>query len=88
MTDTVNARRVKGFDEAEESLEQSKNPVWWFTCDSNWEQVVAVTCGGCGMTLTLDGWNIADNGDVTPSIQHSLPACGWHVFLHLDGWEA
>ena len=41
----------------------------------------------CGLCMGLDEHTISDNGEVTPSLFHDDPACGWHVWGTLEGWE-
>lgn len=43
----------------------------------------------CGMAVSLDLHHVHTDGRVTNSFLHDRPqpeACGWHVFLILDGW--
>jgi len=50
-----------------------------------------VCCAKCGCSSTLTRHTIAADGTVTPSLgcpweKHGMPACGWHVFVKLEGW--
>lgn len=80
---TINVPRVTGFTEADKATA----PVWWFASDSKGGRVVLLTCGGCGMPVGIDGWEIAGDGTVSPSLHHVLPDCGWHVFVRLLDWD-
>jgi len=39
----------------------------------------------CGLPMDLDH-EIALDGQVTPSLWHDDPRCGWHVRAKLEGW--
>lgn len=42
----------------------------------------------CGLCLSLDaGHAIGPTGDITPSIHHDDPACGYHIDATLEGWR-
>lgn len=45
-----------------------------------------IRCGGCGLLMGLCH-DIADNGDVNPSLYHDEPKCGWHVHGTLLDWD-
>jgi hypothetical protein len=50
-----------------------------------------VCCLECGGSSTLTVHTIAADGTVTPSLgcpwqMKGEPACGWHVFVKLEGW--
>lgn len=42
----------------------------------------------CGIlyNLTENGWNIANDGTVTPSIHHDDSHCGFHEFVKLENY--
>lgn len=40
----------------------------------------------CGIVMGLDH-EIAENGDVNPSLFHDSPECGWHVMGTLQNWD-
>lgn len=45
----------------------------------------------CGVRMPLDGWDISPEGQVTPSVHHSLDpefgGCGFHDYIILDGYQ-
>ncbi len=60
---------------------QHDAPVWWGSPTQ-----VFITCGGCGDPLDITTWDIASDGTVSPSVFHTVPRCGWHVFVRLMDW--
>mgnify|MGYP001592663875 CR=1 FL=1 len=61
-------------------------PAWVRTVDG---KLGGVRCGQCGRWGASKGGHTVDSaGDVNPSWLHEptgMP-CGWHVWLHLEGW--
>ena len=47
---------------------------WWpLNTSEPGKYVIVCSCPGCGETWGLHGWTIYPNGDVTPSVDHSMP---------------
>lgn len=46
-----------------------------------------VICPECGWLAGLDDHTIRADGSVRPSVVCPNPACTWHVFIQLEGWE-
>jgi hypothetical protein len=78
MAGVVDVPRVAGFSDADAAVP----PVWWMGDDG----VPLIACGGCGLFHRLEGWAIADDGTVSPSVWHNEAQCGWHVFIRLLDW--
>jgi hypothetical protein len=41
----------------------------------------------CGLCMGLDLHTVEPNGDVSPSLHHDDPKCGWHVYATLADWD-
>ena len=41
-----------------------------------------------GHTASLEGWAIAEDGTVSPSVDCSPNGCGFHDFIQLIGWDS
>ena len=73
--------------------------VWWpMNTSVPGRYSVLVSCPGCPEWWGLEGWTIHPNGDVTPSVDHSMPIrktdgteirdCFFHDMIKLEGWES
>jgi hypothetical protein len=40
----------------------------------------------CGICMGIDDHTVDAAGNVTPSLWHDEPGCGWHVWGQLEGW--
>lgn len=40
----------------------------------------------CKLPMKLQH-EVPDNGDVSPSLWHDSPECGWHVWATLQDWD-
>lgn len=49
-------------------------------------QSVYVVCPECKMSYAIDH-DIADNGELSPSLMCPTKGCGWHVTARLRGWR-
>lgn len=63
-----------------ERLNEGEGPAWDLINGQLW-----IRCK-CGQPNRLDH-EIAPNGDLNPSLFHDDPACGWHVWATLEGWN-
>ena len=68
---------------------------WFKTVTTGGKEIVAINCPGCGVTASLTGhapyqdWNIAADGSVSPSVDHSNDSahpCSFHDHIKLEGW--
>lgn len=57
------------------------SPAWFWAN----EETIWVRCA-CGQIMSLADHEIAPNGEITPSLWHDTPDCGWHVFGTLAGY--
>ncbi|MBU2118771.1 MAG: hypothetical protein KJ954_14380 [Alphaproteobacteria bacterium] len=46
-----------------------------------------ISCPGCGNYGSLSGHSIAADGTVTPSVVCTVPGCGFHEWIKLEGWS-
>ena len=61
------------------------------------QNLVCVSCPGCGDVCELDKWTVATDGTVTPSVDHSAPikrislpdliTCTFHDNIKLEKWQ-
>lgn len=68
----------------------------WLRIDTPRGKSALVSCPGCDATWALDGWTIAPDGSVSPSVDHSMPIkktdgtvirdCLFHDYIKLEGW--
>src|SRR5882762_8866810 len=78
----MSGRIIVPFTEHRKSFEHPA-PAWGRDKGSG---EIFIRCGGCGKCIDLDH-QVAANGDVTPSVWHDSPDCGWHVHITLEGWQ-
>ncbi len=68
----------------------------WWPLDTPRGKSAIVSCPGCDSSWALDGWKIAPDGSVSPSVDHSQPIkktdgtvirdCLFHDYIKLEGW--
>jgi hypothetical protein len=70
----------------------------WWPLETPRGKSAIVSCPGCQEHWALDGWTIAADGSVSPSVDHSRPIqktdgtvirdCLFHDYIKLEGWVA
>lgn len=76
------------------TLKPVKDSIWkergtWVKVTTVLGVTACISCPQCGTSGSLsrsgaDGWKIAADGTVTPSV---VCECGFHEFIRLEGWE-
>ncbi len=60
---------------------------WWKPVTDGDKRSATICCPDCNKVAYLDH-QIADNGDVYPSVVCPTPGCNWHVYVTLVGWSS
>lgn len=90
--------RKATMDEVGLALDGKLRGVWWVVALGGGKMTAIVSCPGCDEFWSLERWVIRENGEVSPSVDHSQPIiktdgtvvvdCKFHDFVKLEGWKA
>jgi len=67
-----------------EQLENNKG--FWFPVINGEKKSAIISCPGCGTQQGITGWEIALDGKVSPSVDHSA-YCDFHDYIVLENWD-
>ena len=75
---------------------RTKPGLWRAVVVPNGARKAVISCPGCGEVNSLTNWDIAADGTVSPSVDHSwpirktdgtvIPSCTFHDHVKLEGW--